>query len=227
MFARPREKPPWVLFFCAPQGKKELFDSYIHMESAMTDRRHIWLAISVAIVLIAIISLSTRGRAQTARAAEPAQADGLVDQVKKLQAQVQKLDGLVPDQAAVMTHVAYHYSNLWFAIDKENWSLADFYLGETRNNVKWAVRAKPIRKTKAGDIDLAALAQALDNGPFADLKKAIADKQKDKCVQLYDQSLVYCYACHKASEKPYLRPQRPTIPQVPIINFDPTATTPQ
>src|ERR1044071_3460995 len=67
-------------------------------------------------------------------------------QIQQLQEQIKSLQGLVPDQAAVMTHVAYHFSNLFFAIEQENWPLADFYLGEARNNVKWAVRAKPIRK---------------------------------------------------------------------------------
>jgi hypothetical protein len=148
--------------------------------------------------------------------------------VEALQTQIKQLQGLVPDQAAVMSHVGYHFSNLWFAIEKENWPLADFYLGETRNNVKWAVRAKPFRKNSAGQtIDLAAIAQAVDNGPFTDLKKAIDAKQKAQCEKIYDDTLTNCYACHKASEKPYLRPQRPAAPEAPIINADPNASFPQ
>ncbi|MDB5291191.1 MAG: hypothetical protein JWL69_2432 [Phycisphaerales bacterium] len=190
-------------------------------------RRRVAIAIVSGLLIIPAGLSVLRSRGSAAVAAEPvkATADPLA-QVEQLREEVQKLQGLVPDQAAVMTHVAYHFSNLWFAIDKENWPLADFYLGETRNNVKWAVRAKPIRKTKAGDIDLAGIAQALDNGPFTDMQKAITAKSKAHCVQAYDEALVNCYACHKASEKPYLRPQRPAQPEVPIINFDPNATTP-
>lgn len=148
--------------------------------------------------------------------------------VEQLQVQIKQLQGLVPDQAAVMSHVGYHFSNLWFAIEHENWALADFYLGETRNNVKWAVRAKPIRKNSAGqEIDLAAIAQAVDNGPFTDMKKAIDAKQKTQCEKVYDETLTNCYGCHKASSKPYLRPQRPDHPEAPIINDDPNATFPQ
>ena len=33
-----------------------------------------------------------------------------------LKAHIQKLEGLVPDQAAVMSHLSYHFSNLWFAL---------------------------------------------------------------------------------------------------------------
>jgi hypothetical protein len=149
-------------------------------------------------------------------------------QIEQLQAEVKRLQGLLPDQAAVMSHVAYHFSNLWFAIEQENWPLADFYLGETRNNVKWAVRSKPLRKNAAGqEIDLAGIAQAVDNGPFTEMKKAIDGKQKDLCQKIYDQTLATCYACHKASSKPYLRPQRPARPEAPIMNFDPNATFPQ
>jgi hypothetical protein len=151
---------------------------------------------------------------------EPADAE--------LQAEIKRLQELTPDQAAVMSHLAYHFSNLWFAVDRENWPLADFYLSETRSNLKWAVRAKPIRKDSAGkDVDLRPIAESIDNGPLTDLKKAIAAKDRPHCVKLYRDTLTLCYACHKASEKPYLRPQVPTAPEVQIINFDPKATWPE
>jgi hypothetical protein len=133
---------------------------------------------------------------------------------------------LVPDQAAVMTLVAYHWTNLWFAVEKENWPLADFYLSETRANLKWAVRAKPIRKTASGEVNLGNIAEALDNTQFTQMKEAIGKKDKERCVKLYDEAMQGCYACHKTSEKPYLVPQRPRSPEVQVINFDPKATFP-
>ncbi len=148
--------------------------------------------------------------------------------VAQLREQIKKLEGLVPDQAAVMTKVGYHFTNMWAAADQENWPLADFYLGETRANVKWAVRAKPFRKAPNGDpIDLGAIAEALDKGQFTDLKKAIDAKQKQQFTEKFDETLGVCYACHKTSGKPYLRPQRPASPEVRIINMDPNAKTPQ
>ena len=149
-------------------------------------------------------------------------------EITKLKEEVKKLEGLVPDQAAIMTKVGYHFTNLWFAVDQENWPLADFYLGEARNNMKWAVRSKPMRKGPKGeDVDLGAIAQALDNTQFTALKKAIDGKEKAKFVEVYTDTLSMCYGCHKASGKPYLRPQKPTSPEVRIINMDPNATTPQ
>jgi hypothetical protein len=159
-------------------------------------------------------------------AAAPAPADSAAE-INQLREQVKHLESIVPDQSAVMTKVAYHFTNLWIAVQHDNWPLADYYLGEVRNNVKWAVRAKPIRTVRAGTLDLNGIAEAIDNTQFADLKKAIDAKQKEQFVQLYEQTLTACYACHQASEKPYLRPQKPAEPEAKIINFDPTATWPK
>jgi hypothetical protein len=53
--------------------------------------------------------------------------------------------GKVPDQSHAMTDVAMHFSNLWFAGEKENWPLADFFWSETRSHLAWAVRIIPKR----------------------------------------------------------------------------------
>ena len=42
--------------------------------------------------------------------------------------------------------------------------------------------------------------------------------------RVYRESLEVCYSCHKAADKPYLRPQVPTEPETRIMNFDPEAT---
>src|SRR4051812_22692152 len=113
--------------------------------------RWIWLVAPLAILCTLLTFLPDfTDRAAVAQAPAKAAGDDPRPQVEQLQAQVKLLQGLVPDQAAVMSHVAYHFANLWFAIEQENWPLADFYLGETRNNVKWAVRSKPVRKNSAG-----------------------------------------------------------------------------
>ncbi|MDB5291752.1 MAG: hypothetical protein JWL69_2993 [Phycisphaerales bacterium] len=147
-------------------------------------------------------------------------------QVEQLQEQLKRMEGLVPDQAAVMTHVAYHFTNVYVAVQKENWPLADFYLGETMNNIKWAVRTKPIRKNPQGqDIDLAGIAQSIENTQFKELQQAIAARDKGRAEKAYEVTLAACYACHTASGKPYLKPHTPTEAEVRIINFEPEAST--
>src|SRR4051812_32684658 len=175
--------------------------------------------VGVGLILVLLV---LAGRPGTAPAGAPKGKDADAKaQVEELRAELKRLEGLLPDQAAVMTHVGYHWANLWFALDRENWPLAEFYLSETRNNLKWAVRARPTRKTAAGVIDLGAIAQALDNAQLTQMKDALARKDRALGVKLYAQALGGCYACHKASEKPYLRLHRPKAPEVPIIDFDP------
>lgn len=183
----------------------------------------IWTALAAVFILAAgwAMRRASGADAQIANSSHTSDLEQLRNEVKRLQ-------GIVPDQAAVMTKVAYHFTNLHEAIQHQNWDLADFYLGEARNNVKWAVRTKPIRKDPQGrDIDLVAISQAVDSSQFEDLHKAIVAKDKNRCDQAYSAALVACYSCHKASGKPYLHPQVPASPEVRIINFDPAATWPQ
>jgi hypothetical protein len=133
-----------------------------------------------------------------------------------------------PDQSHAMVDVGYHFANLWFAADKENWPLAKYYLEETRSHLNWAVRVHPVRTTKAGrEVDLKGILQAIDNSFLSEIDGAITNKDTAKFKTAYRQTLEGCYACHKACEKSFLRPQIPTAPSVSILNFDPNATWPE
>ena len=146
-----------------------------------------------------------------------AQAPARID----LPAELELIKSRLPDQAHAMQDVGYHFTNVWFAGQKENWELANFYLGETKSHLRWAVRIIPKRKDKAGqEIDLQSILQSVENGPLAQLETAIKEKQKNRFVATYKFTLETCYACHKASDKPYLRLQVPTHPEVQIIDFD-------
>ena len=132
------------------------------------------------------------------------------------------ISGRLASQSHAMADVGYHFTNLWFAADKENWPLAGYYLGETRSHLRWAVRMHPVRKTKAGaDVDLNGILDAVDKSFLTELAKTIENKDLAGFKTAYRQSLEGCYACHLASEKPFLRPQVPTAPSATIINFDP------
>ena len=137
------------------------------------------------------------------------------------------ISGLLPDQSHAMVDVGYHFANLWFAADKENWPLAKYYLQETRSHLYWAVRLHPVRTTSTGsEVDLHGILQAIDNSFLTEIDSAITNKDTAKFKAAYQQTLEGCYACHKACEKPFLRPQVPTAPSVTILNFDPNATSP-
>jgi hypothetical protein len=145
-----------------------------------------------------------------------------------LTAELEAIKGKLADQAHVMQDVGYHFSNLWFAGQHKHWELATFYLAETRSHLRWAVRIIPVRKDKAGvEIKLEELLQAMENSPLKQLEEAITAQDSAAFEKAYLFSLENCYACHKASDKPFLRPQIPKQPETPIINFDPAATWPR
>ena len=124
------------------------------------------------------------------------------------------------DQAHVMADVGYHFANLWFAVENRNWPLAQYYLGETRSHLSWAVSLHPVRKTSAGtEVDLKGILDAVDNSFLSEVAKAIESTDTAKFKTAYQQTLVGCYACHTACEKPFLRLQVPTAPAASIINF--------
>lgn len=146
---------------------------------------------------------------------------------EELQARVEALESLIPDQAHIMSDVGYHFSNLWFAGRAENWPLADFYLGETKSHLHWAVRRIPIRKDNQGrEVDLVHILEAFENTELAHLKTTIDQKDRAGFERVYRESLTTCYSCHKAADKPYLRPQVPDKPDARIVNFDPEADWP-
>src|SRR5882672_3761446 len=101
--------------------------------------------------------LLQRGEAQAQSATKP--TTNAVD-MAALQAELALVKSQLPDQAHAMADVGYHFANLWFAGQKKNWPLAKFFLDEARSHLKWAVRIIPIRKTKAGEVDLRGILEA-------------------------------------------------------------------
>lgn len=142
--------------------------------------------------------------------------------------ELQSLSAHLPDQAHAMADVGYHFANLWFAADNQNWPLANYYLGETRSHLRWAVGIHPVRKTTTGaEVDLKGILDAVDNSFLSEIGQTITNKDTVKFKEAYRETLEGCYACHKACEKPFLRPQVPNAPGVSILNFNPGATWPE
>ena len=169
-------------------------------------------------VALAAVSAGCAGSSPAAPADPPAD---------NLAARVKALEDLIPDQAHIMADVADHFANLYFAGKAGNWPLADFYLGETRSHLRWAVRRIPVRKdTQGRDVVLGNILEAFENSHLKPLKGSIDGKDTAGFEQAYKVSLTGCYSCHKAADKPFLRPKVPAEPASPIVNFDPRADWP-
>jgi cytochrome c553 len=174
----------------------------------------------LAVISFAIVTaLSGCEQASTAASAQ--------SPPENLAARVKAVEDMIPSQSHMMADVGDHFANLWFAGRAENWPLAEFYLAETKSHLRWAVRRIPIRKDNQGrDINLGNILEAFENSQLTQLKGAIDGKAKAAFEKVYKESLTMCYSCHKAVNKPYLRPQIPTEPASRIINFDPKADWP-
>jgi hypothetical protein len=160
---------------------------------------------------------------ETVVAAAPAVADPA-----SVAAELSAIKGKLTDQSHVMQDVSYHFGNLWFAGQNQNWDLAKFYLDETQSHLEWAVRVIPKRKDSAGrEVDLVAILEAFKNGPLKELHAAVSGHDVSAFEKSYRASLENCYTCHKAADKPFLRLQIPERAETPIMNFDPHATWPK
>jgi hypothetical protein len=180
--------------------------------------------VCLGLILSAVIQgtgvIETRARAEE----KPAQTNAAINS----QTATNTMSGLLPDQSHAMVDVGYHFANLWFAAEKQNWPLAKYYLQGTRSHLIWAVRIHPVRTTSTGaEVDLKGIWQAIDNSLLTEVDSAITNNDTPKFQAAYRQALEGCYACHKACEKSFLRPQIPSAPSVSILNFDPNASWPQ
>lgn len=143
-------------------------------------------------------------------------------------ADVTRLREITPPMSHPMVEVAMFAANLWFAGDKKNWPLANYYLGEMRNRMAWEVRLNPSPKGADGNpVDMKNIFDGIDMGSLTKLKTIIGMKDNKQFAMEYKNLLSDCYSCHKTANRPYLRPMVPTSGAQPIVNLDPTASWPQ
>jgi hypothetical protein len=184
---------------------------------------------SIAIALLVVGAVGGAAVVEYWRSSSlPAEAQGGTAVPSRLDADINQLKGTVPSQSHAMADVAYHWNNLWFAAQKQNWPLAQFYFDESRSHMLWTIRIRPVRKAPDGQpVDLNSIFESIDTSTLTPVKTAIEQKDLARFTAAYKQALESCYSCHKASGKPYLRPIVPQSPMQSIINFDPDAAWPK
>ncbi len=174
------------------------------------------------LLLGSLLMLRPRAVALAQGVTPPSKPVASTNEVAALRAEVERLKGMVPDQSHAMKDVAYHFANLWFAGQKQNWPLADFYWAETRSHLRWAVRIIPVRKDPQGNqIRLEEILAPIEKTSLQQVGDAIKAKDGAKFTETYKQMLDSCYACHLASGKAFLRLRIPEQPEARMIDFEP------
>src|SRR5262245_59770075 len=76
--------------------------------------------------------------------------------MESLPAEVAQLKALVPSNSHIMMDVQWHWTNLWFAGQKKNWPLAQYWFSEMRGHIIWLTRKSPIIRSLADgkDVDI-------------------------------------------------------------------------
>ena len=167
-------------------------------------------------LLVLVVPHGGSSASHAAVASQPAQND----QIVALRGEVERLKAMINDQSHVMADVEYHYCNLWFAGQSENWALAQFYADETRSHLRWAVRVIPVRKDRQGrDVDLDGILTALEQTSLKDLDEAVKAKDKARFTQAYKTQLRNCVACHEASSKEFIQLRVPERADAGMIDF--------
>jgi hypothetical protein len=184
---------------------------------------HLRQRLAFVLIVVSVVAggAARTGTAQPAGTSADGAAGGQAAEVARLKDEIERLKALLPDQSHVMKDVAYHFSNLWFAGQAQNWPLAGFYLSETRSHLRWAVRVRPVRRTTTGELDLRSILDGLDRSLLATLQKTIEGRDTAAFAKAYRDMVSGCYSCHQASEKPYLRPRVPGAPEGRMIEFTP------
>ena len=145
--------------------------------------------------------------------------------LETLAAEIETIKGKLPDQSHAMEDVSHHFANLWFAAQQENWPLANFYSTETRSHLRWAVRIIPKRKDSVGrEVDLQAILQAFENGPWKQLQDAIAGQRQKQPSRRPTASRWKLVTLATERRKTVPSTANSRAPENPIINFDPSAS---
>jgi hypothetical protein len=147
------------------------------------------------------------------------QEESLQAELDALREQVKELDNVaVRTQSHIMIDVEYHFANLWFAVQNQQWDLAAFYLRETNSHLGWTVRVRPVRTLRTGGtVELQPFQESIQKGGFSQLEKALTDHDAESFAMSYQQTLTQCHACHEAAGLGYLEPKVPEQPTSPLM----------
>jgi len=130
---------------------------------------------------------------------------------------------IAPTQSHTMKDVGEHWSHLWFAVQKKNWPLANYFFHEARQAVRWTVLVRPVRQLPGGGtVDIKGQFDAIDPTAFAFVQLALEDQDSAAFEDAYKQALTACASCHSAAGLPFIRPTIPSSPPTTILDYTPS-----
>lgn len=165
--------------------------------------------------------LTVTATAQNPGTTTPSARAELALDLATFHAEIDLLKVTAPDCATLMNEAATAYGRLWFAGQKRNWPLAEYYWTRTRDALRRAIRSQPVRKDSSGaDVSLIETIASLEKETLEDLRRTLVDQSADRFRPAYAKMLDRCQACHRSAGRPYLRLQIPRTPETPLLRTD-------
>jgi len=125
--------------------------------------------------------------------------------------------GYTPGLGEFMAATQMRHTKLWFAGQAGNWRLASYELDELQEGFDDAVRFNPTHK--GAPVPVAELLPRITAGPMRELRKAVADMNRNEFRDAFDTLTAACNTCHRAEDHAFNVITRPTANPYSDQNF--------
>jgi hypothetical protein len=122
-----------------------------------------------------------------------------------------------PGLHSLMVELGMRHATLWFAGQAENWPLTDYVLHEIEVLLEDIEELHPVYR----DVQVAALLREMTQPAFEELEQAAERRDAAAFTGAYDRLTTACNHCHTASDRAAIVIQRPTVPPLSNIRFEP------
>jgi hypothetical protein len=122
-----------------------------------------------------------------------------------------------PEIGEIMMFQQLRHAKLWFAGQMNNWPLAAYEVKELREGFETVAKYYPT----FNDVPLAQMIDAIRETNFAELDKAIAERDRGKFSRAFDGLTQACNACHQGNDLGFIAIRRPTAPPFSNQSFEP------
>jgi hypothetical protein len=147
------------------------------------------------------------------RAGDAAELDALKARVAALETELAALKAAQRpvELGQQMLELQIRHARLWYAGQRDNWTLATFQLGEMREALDGVVEANgdhaALQPERLAEVLPATMGPALKS-----LQSAVDKRDRSAFNAAYDQLTGACNACHEAASFGFNRFQRPRTP---------------
>ncbi len=144
------------------------------------------------------------------------------DQTEALEARIAELqteleDRFTPGLHTLMVDLSTRHAALWFAGEARNWPLADYMVHELEELIEEIEELHPMYR----EVRVAELLREMTTPAIELLEAAVEEESRDDFRFAYDQLTTACNACHIATDRAAIVMQRPTVPPLTNLRFDP------